>query len=101
MSVVSPQCGQLKLRMFSMMPRIGTCTFSNMRRPRRAIFRLTAWGVVTITTPYSGMLCASVNWVSPVPGGRSRIRQSSSPHCTPAMNIFRYLPTIGPRRTAG
>ena len=55
-------------------PRSGTFTCSNIRAPRRAILRLTSCGVVTITAPVSGKFCASVNCVSPVPGGRSRIR---------------------------
>ncbi len=60
--------------MFSISPSTGTLTASNIRRPRRAIFRLTNWGVVTMTAPDSGTLWARLNWMSPVPGGRSTIR---------------------------
>ena len=74
MSVTVPQLGQQKPLMFSTTPRSGTFTCSNIRAPRRAILRLTSCGVVTITAPVSGKFCASVNCVSPVPGGRSRIR---------------------------
>ena len=31
-------------------------------------------GVVTITAPVTGTRCASVSWMSPVPGGMSTTR---------------------------
>ena len=49
-------------------------TFSNILRPLRASMSAMSWGVVTITAPVTGTRCASVNWMSPVPGGRSTIR---------------------------
>ena len=74
MSVVSPQCGQTKVDMFSTMPMTGTLTLRNMASPLRASISATSCGVVTITAPASGMLWVTVSCASPVPGGRSRTR---------------------------
>lgn len=60
--------------MFSTMPRIGMPTFSNILRPFLASSRAMSCGVVTITAPVTGTRCASVSWMSPVPGGMSTIR---------------------------
>jgi len=62
----------------------------------------TSWGVVTITAPLtSGMSWQALNGSSPVPGGESTIRKSSSPQLISSRNcrmadIFR-----GPRQTIG
>ena len=74
MCSTSPQCGQMKTDMFSMMPRMGTFTFWNMRRPFLASMSAMSCGVVTTTAPVSGTYCESVSWMSPVPGGMSTIR---------------------------
>ena len=49
-------------------------TFSNILRPLRASISAMSCGVVTITAPVTGTFCASVSWMSPVPGGRSTTR---------------------------
>ena len=54
--------------MFSTMPSTGTETFSNIFRPLRASASAMSCGVVTITAPATGTRCASVSWMSPVPG---------------------------------
>ena len=69
-----PQFGQMWVDMFSTMPRIGMPTFSNILRPLRASISAMSCGVVTITAPVTGTFCASVSWMSPVPGGRSTTR---------------------------
>ena len=58
--------------------RSGTPTFSNILRPLRASISAMSCGVVTITAPVTGTFCASVSWMSPVPGGMSTIRKSTS-----------------------
>ena len=55
-------------------PSPGPCTSSNIVRALRASRVSTSGGVATTTAPASGILCASVSWMSPVPGGRSTIR---------------------------
>ena len=72
--------------MFSMMPSTGTSTLRNMLRPLRASSSATSCGVVTMTAPESGTFCARVSWASPVPGGRSTTRKSSSPQSTSRSN---------------
>ena len=60
--------------MFSTRPSTGTSTFSNIFSALRASSVATSCGVVTITAPATGIFCARVSWMSPVPGGRSTIR---------------------------
>ena len=48
--------------------------------------RLTEGGVETATAPATGTFCASESWMSPVPGGRSTSRSSSSPQFTSRRN---------------
>ncbi|CFU08527.1 Uncharacterised protein [Bordetella pertussis] len=60
--------------MFSTTPRMGTCTFWNMRRPLRASSSAMSCGVVTMTAPATGTFCARVSAMSPVPGGMSTTR---------------------------
>jgi hypothetical protein len=64
----------VKYDMFSMMPRTGTSTFSNILRPLRASTSERVLAVVTITAPESGACCVRVSAASPVPGGRSITR---------------------------
>jgi hypothetical protein len=54
--------------MFSTTPSTRTSTFSNILRPLRASSSAMSWGVVTMTAPLTGTRCASVSWMSPVPG---------------------------------
>ena len=60
--------------MFSTTPSTGTCTFWNISSPLRASASAMSCGVVTMTAPLTGTRCASVSWMSPVPGGMSTIR---------------------------
>ena len=69
-----PHFEQMWIDMFSTMPRIGMPTFSNILSPLRASISAMSWGVVTMTAPVTGTFCASVSWMSPVPGGRSTTR---------------------------
>ena len=69
-----PHFEQMWIAMFSTTPRIGMPTFSNILRPLRASMRAMSCGVVTMTAPVTGTFCASVSWMSPVPGGRSTTR---------------------------
>jgi len=59
---------------FSTTPSTGMETFWNMRRPLRASSSAMSCGVVTMTAPLTGTRCASVSWMSPVPGGMSTTR---------------------------
>jgi hypothetical protein len=98
MSVRSPQAGQQKKDMFSMRPRTGTFTFSNIRTPRRASISATSCGVETMTAPASGTRWDMVSCASPVPGGMSTIMQSNSPHSTWPIICSSAPITIGPRQ---
>ena len=60
-----------------------------------------SWGVETMTAPDSGTCWAMVSWASPVPGGRSTTRTSSSPHSTSRSIWLMALITIGPRQIIG
>src|SRR3972149_1784469 len=55
--------------MFSMMPVIGTFTFSNMAMPLRTTPSDASCGVVTMTPPSNGTVWHSESWAAPVPGG--------------------------------
>ena len=57
----SPHFGQMKTDMFSTIPRIGTFTFWNMRRPFFASMSAMSCGVVTTTAPVMGTDCESVS----------------------------------------
>ncbi len=65
---------QMWMLMFSTRPRIGMPTFSNILSPLRASISAMSCGVVTMMAPVTGTFCASVNCVSPVPGGMSTTR---------------------------
>ena len=87
--------------MFSTMPSTGTSTLRNMLSALRASSSAMSCGVETITAPASGTRCAMVSWASPVPGGRSTTRTSSSPHSTSVSICWIALCTIGPRQIIG
>ena len=87
--------------MFSMMPNTGTSTLRNMFRPLRASRSAMSCGVETITAPVRGTRCAMVNWASPVPGGMSTTRTSSSPQLTSRIICSSADWTIGPRQIIG
>src|SRR6266849_945626 len=46
------------------------------------------------------MVCTSESCASPVPGGRSTMKQSSSPHSTSRENCWITFMIMGPRRSA-
>ena len=54
-------------------------TFLHIETDLKTSSVATACGVVTITAPVTFTLCESVSATSPVPGGRSITRKSSSP----------------------
>ena len=87
--------------MFSTTPSTGTLTLLNMAMPRRASISARSCGVETITAPANGTFCASVNCASPVPGGMSMTRQSSSPQATSRSICCTAPITIGPRQIIG
>ena len=53
---------------------MGTSTFSNIFNAFLASNRAISCGVVTIRAPLTGIFWHKVNWISPVPGGRSITR---------------------------
>jgi hypothetical protein len=57
--------------------------------------------VVTITAPVTGTFCDSVSWMSPVPGGMSTIRKSTSRQLVSLSSCSSACVTIGPRHTIG
>ena len=67
--------------MFSINPKTGTLMFSflNIETPFFASINATFWGVLTTTAPEIGKDCIILKCMSPVPGGRSIKRKSSSP----------------------
>ena len=73
-SVSCWQFGQTKPLMFSTNPSTGMLTLSNMTLALMASESATSCGVVTTTAPLTETCCAMVSWMSPVPGGRSRMR---------------------------
>ena len=54
--------------------------------------------VPTMTAPETGMSCTRLMWMSPVPGGMSISRKSSSPQATCRIICFSALQAIGPRQ---
>src|SRR5881398_5205 len=54
--------------MFSTTPSSGTLSFWNIPIALRTSSSATSWGVVTMTTPSSGMTCESESWASPGTG---------------------------------
>ena len=58
-------------------------------------------GVVTTSMSALGSIWASEMEMSPVPGGRSQSRKSSSPQCTSARNCCSARCSIGPRQMTG
>ena len=85
--------------MFSITPAISSETLSAICAERRATFWAVSCGVVTITNLACGSSWESVIETSPVPGGRSISRWSSSPHWTSSRNCVSALWSIGPRQT--
>ena len=100
-SVFHPQCGQMNPLMFSTTPIMG---IFNLRAKVIAFLTTaldSAVGMVTITTPsISGRSCAILRGSSPVPGGRSMKRKSSSPRrCL--TGVGGSLIFSGPRQIVG
>ena len=101
-SVFVPQCGQTKPLMFSTTPMMGKFSLS----AKVIAFLTTALdkpvGIVTITTPSnSGKSWATLKGSSPVPGGKSINRKSSSPQTTSPNNWRIARIFNGPRQIVG
>src|SRR6185437_3176880 len=73
----------------------------NISRALRASCSETSDGVETTTAPVSGTVCTSEITVSPVPGGKSTSRKSSSPHSTCCKHCRMIWCSIGPLITIG
>src|SRR6266849_3448949 len=69
-----PQCGQLKVLIFSTTPSTSTFTWRNISIALRTSASATVDGVVTTTAPVTATVWIRVNCTSPVPGGRSITR---------------------------
>ena len=67
----------------------------------RTSAKATAEGVVTTTAPVSGTFWIKLSCTSPVPGGKSTMRWSNSPHCTLRKNCCTTLWSMGPRQIIG
>jgi hypothetical protein len=63
--------------------------------------RAASCGVVTTSICAPGRNCAIEIETSPVPGGRSASRKSSSPQYTSPRNCWTALCSIGPRQMTG
>src|SRR6266852_6130142 len=72
--------------MFSTTPRMSPPSCFTRRTAFVTTIVASAWGVVTSTTPDTGSACITVSGASLVPGGRSTMRKSSSPHGTSLKN---------------
>ena len=86
---------------FSTTPNKGVLTLLNISAPFLTSVNAMSFGVVTMIAPSRGIFCDSVNCTSPVPGGRSRIRKSSSPQITSLKNCSVIFATRGPLQTTG
>src|SRR5213080_2472581 len=87
--------------MFSIRPSTGAFICWNIAMPRRTSASATSWGVVTMTPPVIFTCWVRVSCTSPVPGGRSSTRTSSSPQTTLRRNSVMSLVTMGPRQMTG
>ena len=94
-----PQCGQARPLMFSTTPRMLAWAYCRKLMALRTSARETSCGVVTTTAKASGMSLSTVMGSSPVPGGESTTRKSSSPHCTSEMNWRMAEVFMGPRQS--
>nr|QNO45315.1 hypothetical protein MMIICKHE_00003 [Methanosarcinales archaeon ANME-2c ERB4] len=101
-SIVSPHFGHLNPLMFSTIPITGMpssfAKVTDFLESRRA----TSCGVVTTIAPSRfGINWATLSGSSPVPGGRSTMRQSRSPQKTSERNCFIAPILSGPLHTTG
>lgn len=69
-----PPSGVSKYDMFSTTATQGTASFANMRMPFATSTNARRCGVVTTTAAVMDAVWQSVSWMSPVPGGKSRMR---------------------------
>src|SRR5450759_906720 len=79
-SNASPQWGHVIIAMFSTMPRIGLCICFARPAAFSTIMLDSSCGVVTMRMPSTGRDWNAVRGTSAVPGGRSTMRTSKSPH---------------------
>jgi hypothetical protein len=96
-----PQALQTWTAMFSTRPSTGIETFSNIFSALPASSVATSCGVVTTTAPATGIFCAMVSWMSPVPGGRSTTSTSRSPQRVSLSSWVSAEVAIGPRQIVG
>mmetsp|Transcript_68266 Transcript_68266/g.109201 ORF Transcript_68266/g.109201 Transcript_68266/m.109201 type:complete len:245 (+) Transcript_68266:596-1330(+) len=89
-----------KYAMFSTTEMQGTRSRENMRMPLATSTNARFCGVVTMTAAVMGTIWPSVSWMSPVPGGMSMIRYSSSPQLVVVSSCCTSPDTIGPRMIA-
>ncbi len=87
--------------MFSTTPATGIRALRAIRPTRSATVRAAGCGVVTAISAASGTSSSRDMVMSPVPGGRSMSRASSSPQWTSPRNCSSALWSIGPRHTTG
>ncbi len=87
--------------MFSTTPSTGTSSVPNICAAFPASAPASRCGCVTTTAPESSTDCARLSGTSPVPGGRSTKRTSSSGQRTPRANCLTAFETMGPRHIAG
>mmetsp|Transcript_1258 Transcript_1258/g.2274 ORF Transcript_1258/g.2274 Transcript_1258/m.2274 type:complete len:228 (+) Transcript_1258:3105-3788(+) len=89
-----------KYDMFSTIATVLIPIEENIEMPFRASAMANLEGVVTPTAKLRSISWHTVNWTSPVPGGKSNMRTSKSPQSVPFRSCVVTLPAIGPRRIA-
>src|SRR5450756_105785 len=100
-SNASPQWGHVTIAMFSTMPRIGLCICFARPAAFSTIMLDSSCGVVTMRMPSTGRDWNAVRGTSAVPGGRSTMRTSKSPHATSVQNCLMADVSSGPRQMTG
>src|SRR5581483_15807 len=98
-AILGPPCGGVNAAMFSITPATSSPNCAARSAERTATVCAAGCGVVMSRKRASGRSSARVIETSPVPGGRSTNRKSSSPHSTSATNCRSALWSIGPRHT--
>ena len=87
--------------MFSTMPSMGTFIISAMFTAFATIMLTSSCGLATTTMPSTGRLWNTVRGTSPVPGGISTNRKSTSFQTTSVQNCLTAPAITGPRHTTG
>ena len=87
--------------MFSTTPRMGMFIIWAIFTALPTIMLTSSWGLVTTTMPSTGRVWNTVRGTSPVPGGMSTNRKSTSFQMTSCQNCFTAPAMTGPRHTTG